>query len=530
LLFRRQQPERRDHVHRHDRGELAEAREGRNGYARCMAANPQAGDPGDWLVPRAHEPVRALVRLPGSKSMTNRALVLAALSGAPADILGPLVARDTELMAAALRTLGWQINESPSSWHVEPAGDSGGSGRGAAWTDERGSAATERGGKAAPQGAPTPGAGGSGGSPPGGQSGGSPPRVIQVGNAGTVLRFLPPVAALAGMDVAFRGDRRVAERPIAPLLDALAELGAPISYPDGGRFPFVVHGRQSVPGGAITLDASLSSQFVSGLLLSAPRFESGAAVTHVGPPVPSLPHIEMTVRMLRACGVQVETALGEEAGTSGRQFFPNVWRVFPGPIVAREIVIEPDLSNAVPFLAAALATGGEVTIADWPAASLQPAERIIDVLTAMGADVRLTPAGLAVSGSGRISGIGADLSAVGELTPVLTALAALASSPSEFTGIGHLRRHESDRLAALAAEIGKLGGDVTELADGLAIKPRPLRAEGVVFDSHDDHRLVMAAAVLGLVTDGLRVRNAATVGKTFPEFSTYWTRTLASAG
>jgi 3-phosphoshikimate 1-carboxyvinyltransferase len=156
--------------------------------------------------------------------------------------------------------------------------------------------------------------------------------------------------------------------------------------------------------------------------------------------------------------------------------------------------------------------------------------RIIEVLTAMGADVRLTPEGLRVSGSGRISGIGADLSAVGELTPVFTALAALASSPSEFTGIGHLRRHESDRLAALAAEIGKLGGEVTELADGLAIKPRPLRADGVVFESHDDHRLVMAAAVLGLVTGGLRVRNAATVGKTFPEFAAYWARTLAPAG
>ena len=477
---------------------------GKHRYPRSMAMDPQASDhPGgyaaDWLVPRAPGPVRALVRLPGSKSMTNRALVLAALSGAPADIVGPLVARDTQLMAAALRTLGWRVDESADVWHVEP-----------------------------------------------GLADGRRAAEIDVGNAGTVLRFLPAVAALTGMDVTFRGDRRVAARPVAPLLTALAALGVKISYPSGGTFPFVVHGRGSVRGGSVILDASSSSQLISGLLLSAPRFEVGAVVGHAGPALPSLPHIEMTVAMLRACGADAVTAEGSDLGqrqmtgvaatpasqtfTGARQSLRYGWQVPPGPIVANEIVIEPDLSNAVPFLAAALATGGEVTVADWPADSLQPAARIIEVLTAMGADVGLTPEGLRVSGSGRISGIGADLSAVGELTPVLTALAALASSPSEFTGIGHLRRHESDRLAALAAEIGKMGGEVTELADGLAINPRPLRADGVVFDSHDDHRLVMAAAVLGLVTDGLRVRNAATVGKTFPEFSTYWARTLAPTG
>jgi len=469
-----------------------------------MGANPQAGDhsggySADWLVPRARGPVHALVKLPGSKSMTNRALVLAALSGSRSTIVGPLVARDTQLMAAALRALGWEIDESPGAWHVE---------HGARGDRRRAE--------------------------------------IDVGNAGTVLRFLPAVAALTDMEVTFRGDRRVAERPVAPLLAALAKLGVQISYPTGGTFPFIVHGNGSVHGGAVTVDASSSSQLISGLLLSAPRFEIGSVVGHAGPPPPSLPHIEMTIAMLRACGVDavaaegsdpwpaqmtdVATTSADRAGTGGGQSLRYGWQVPPGPIVANEIFIEPDLSNAVPFLGAALATGGEVTVADWPADSLQPAARIIEVLTAMGADVGLTPRGLRVSGSGRISGIGADLSAVGELTPVLTALAALASSPSEFTGIGHLRRHESDRLAALASEIGKLGGEVTELADGLAIKPRPLRGDGVVFDSHDDHRLVMAAAVLGLVTSGLRVRNAATVGKTFPEFAAYWARTLAPTG
>src|SRR5215469_97239 len=468
-----------------------------------MSMNPradaQAAGYADWLAPLAQGPVRALVRLPGSKSMTNRALVLAALSGSPVDIIGPLVARDTELMAAGLRALGWRIDQWPGVWHVEPG--------------------------------PT-------------QAGGAVE--IDVGNAGTVLRFLPAVAALMPVDVTFRGDSRVADRPIAPLLAALAELGVEVSYPSGGTFPFVVHGHGSVRGGAVTLDASSSSQLISGLLLSAPLFEAGALIGHVGPPVPSIPHIDMTVGMLRACGANVVGAEGSDlgagrgtgaapvvarqAGTGGREFFRCGWQVLSGPIAAKELTIEPDLSNAVPFLAAALATDGEVTVADWPANSLQPTQRIIEVLTAMGANVRQTAEGLRVSGSGRISGIDADLGAVGELTPVLTALAALASSPSEFTGIGHLRRHESDRLAALASEIGKLGGEVTELADGLAIRPRPLRGDGVVFDSHDDHRLVMAAAVLGLVTGGLRVRNAATVGKTFPEFASYWGRTLAPAG
>jgi 3-phosphoshikimate 1-carboxyvinyltransferase len=243
--------------------------------------------------------------------------------------------------------------------------------------------------------------------------------------------------------------------------------------------------------------------------------------------VPTLPHIEMTVRMRRAAGVRVDAhARGD--GDAGAGATPS-WRVWPGPITAGRIEVEPDLSNALPFLAAALATGGEVSMPGWPADSLQPAGRITELLASMGADVRHTSEGLRVRGSGRIEGVHADLSEVGELTPVLTALAALASSPSEFTGIGHLRRHESNRLAALAAELGKLGGDVTETADGLRVRPAPLHAAGAGFDSHDDHRLVMAAAVLGLVTGGLLVRNAATVGKTFPGFAAAWAGLLAPA-
>jgi 3-phosphoshikimate 1-carboxyvinyltransferase len=416
--------------------------------------------------------------------MTNRALVLAALADGPSVISGPLIARDTRLMAAALRALGCRIEESAGQWLVEPAPL----------------------GEAAPEQA-------------------SRPRIsVDVGNAGTVLRFVPPVAALTDSDVAFTGDARVSERPVGPLLAALRVLGAPVRDDGTGAVPFVVHGQRAIPGGSVTIDASGSSQLVSGLLLAAARYTGGVEIRHHGPAVPSAPHLDMSVRMLRARGVQVH------AGTGGEGSVPDNWRVLPGPISAGKFDIEPDLSNAVPFLAAALATGGEVTIADWPADSLQPAARIIELLTEMGARVRHTAQGLSVSGSGRISGLRADLSAVSELTPVLTALASLADSPSELTGIGHVRTHETDRLAALASELGKLGGDVTELADGLRIRPAPLRAAGVTFDSHDDHRMVMAAAVLGLVTGGLQVRNAATVGKTFPEFSQFWTRILAPAG
>jgi 3-phosphoshikimate 1-carboxyvinyltransferase len=229
----------------------------------------------------------------------------------------------------------------------------------------------------------------------------------------------------------------------------------------------------------------------------------------------------MTVAMLRAAGAEVDTG-----ALAGPPAAAAAWRVYPGRLIPGTIAVEPDLSNAAPFLAAAMVTGGEVTIAGWPAPSLQAAGPILDVLTRMGATATHGPGGLRVAGPGTVRGITADLGEIGELTPVLVALAALADGPSVFTGVGHIRTHETDRLAALAGEIGALGGEVTELADGLRIQPRPLRAGGAVLDSHDDHRLVMAAAVLGLAVPGLRVRNAATVGKTFPGFGELWRQML----
>ena len=425
-----------------------------------------------WASPAATGPVSARVRLPASKSITNRALVLAALSDSPGDIANPLKARDTALAAGALRALGNEINESRTGWRVTP-------------------------------GQPAPGSAVS----------------VNVGNAGTVLRFVPGLAALTSAVVAFDGDARARQRPVGPILTALRRLGAQIE--DGGRAaaPFTVHGRGSVRGGTVVVDASGSSQLVSGLLLTAPRFGEGIEVRHEGPPVPSAPHIAMTVRMLRAAGAGVE----EVASVPGGR--PESWRVRPGRLDLGSVTVEPDLSNAGPFLAAALVTGGTVTIGDWPRDSLQAAGPILEALGRMGARSSVSADGLVVSGTGRVRGITADLRDVNELAPVLTAAATMADSPSVFTGLAHTRTHETDRLAALAKEINALGGDVTELPDGLRVRPRPLHA-GEPFGTYDDHRMVMAAAVLGLAVPGIRVAGADTVAKTFPDFMEVWASML----
>jgi 3-phosphoshikimate 1-carboxyvinyltransferase len=443
-----------------------------------------------WAAPAAAGQVSARIWLPASKSITNRALVLAALSDRPALIANPLRARDTLLAAAALRAMGTSVTD-----------DAGG-----AWLITAGQ-------------------------PPAGS------RVsVDVGNAGTVMRFLPAVAALTSAEVHFDGDERIRQRPIGPILAALRELGASIE--DGGRgaAPFTVLGHGRVRGGAVTLDASGSSQLVSGLLLAAPRFEEGIEIRHEGPPIPSAPHIAMTVRMLQAAGADViQTRSGAvfaptdplSAPTDplqSPQRRPDGWRVRPGRLDLGSITVEPDLSNAGPFLAAALVTGGTVSLPGWPRDSLQAAGPILEVLTRMGARCDVGPDGLTISGAGTVRGIDADLRDVAELAPVLTAVAALAEGPSTFTGLAHTRRHETDRLAALAKEINALGGDVTELPDGLRVQPRPLRAQVAdgPFGTYDDHRMVMAAAVLGLVVPGLRVANAQTVAKTFPEFIDVW--------
>ncbi|WP_017585167.1 3-phosphoshikimate 1-carboxyvinyltransferase [Nocardiopsis ganjiahuensis] len=428
---------------------------------------------GHWPAPTAPRPVRARISLPGSKSVTNRALVLAALSATPCLVRRPLVSRDSELMVGALRALGTRIDEVPAR---EP--------------------------DSAPDLRVTP-------APPRG------PADVNVGNAGTVMRFVPPLAALATGDVRFDGDPRARERPVDELLTALRVLGADIDDEGRGALPLTIHGAGSVRGGEVTLDASGSSQFVSALLLSGARFAEGVHVRHEGPPVPSQPHLDMTVEMLRAVGVTVTT--GE-----------NWWKVEPGRISAAEITVEPDLSNAAPFLAAALVSEGEVTVQGWPEQTTQAGDALRDLFTRMGGEVSRSGADdtdLTLRGTGRIHGITADLRDVGELTPTIAAVAALADSPSRLTGIAHLRRHETDRIAALATEINRLGGDVEELPDGLVVRPRPLH--GGVFHSYDDHRMATSGAVIGLAVPGVEVENIATTRKTLPDFPGMWSEVLA---
>jgi 3-phosphoshikimate 1-carboxyvinyltransferase len=336
---------------------------------------------------------------------------------------------------------------------------------------------------------------------------------IDVGNAGTVMRFLPPLAALATGDVAFDGDPRSYERPLGPVIKALEELGISIEHDGRYSLPLKLHGTGKIPGGALTIDASASSQFLSALLLVAPSFGNGIVATHKGGQLPSMPHIEMTVDMLRSFGAQVEVDNAVQS-----------WSVKSGKLHGQELVIEPDLSNAAPFLSLAMVCGGSVTIADWPKTTTQPGDQLRSIFTQMGAKVSMDERGLTLSGTGVIHGIDIDLHDVGELTPSIAAVAALADSPSHLRGIAHLRLHETDRLAALTREINALGGDVVEEESALHITPAPLH--GGVFHTYDDHRLATAGAVLGLVVPGIEVENIATTRKTLPDFPGLWSSLL----
>jgi 3-phosphoshikimate 1-carboxyvinyltransferase len=421
-----------------------------------------------WTAPYAPEPVSATVTLPGSKSQTNRALVLSGLAAAGGNgtsgISGALRSRDTDLMIGALTALGLRVDGAASeltiSGHLSPAPDAR----------------------------------------------------VDCGLAGTVLRFVPPLAALSAASVVFDGDEQARVRPITPLLTALRSLGVDI---DGDGLPFLVRGGGSVTGGAVTIDASASSQFVSGLLLCAASFSAGLTIQHSGSTLPSAPHIAMTVAMLRQAGVAVDDST------------PARWQVAPGAVAARRWEIEPDLSNAVPFLAAAVVTGGTLRVSGWPAVSIQPADTIQGILRELNVVVRQSDSCLEVRGPETYGGFDVDLRDVGELTPAVAALAALASpgSVSRLSGVAHLRGHETDRLAALSTEINGLGGKCEQTPDGLLITATPLRSG--VWRSYADHRMAMAGAIVGLRVDGVKVDDVATTAKTLPDFPRLWTTMLA---
>ncbi len=431
---------------------------------------PTPGSAPLWSAPQAQTPLAATISLPGSKSVTNRALVLAALADSPSTLYKPLYSRDSELMIAALRALGLGVDQQPESISITPRPMKG-------------------------------------------------PATIDVGNAGTVMRFLPPLAALAQGEVFFDGDPRSHERPLKPVIQALEELGITIEH--GGRYalPLTIHGKGELPGGSISIDASQSSQFLSSLLLVAPRMRDGLTITHVGATLPSMPHIDMTIAMLKERGVKV-TKLDE-----------NSWSVAPGPVQGIRTLIEPDLSNAAPFLGAAMIAGGSVTIRDWPKSTTQPGDQLREIFTAMGGEITKKKGGnsqveeLTLSGTGVIHGIDIDLHDVGELTPSIAAVALMAHSPSHLRGIGHLRLHETDRLEALANEFNNLGGNVIAHHDSLEITPAPLH--GGTFHTYEDHRLATAAAMIALRTSDIQVENIKTTAKTFPDFPGLWNSMLA---
>ncbi|MGA8986923.1 3-phosphoshikimate 1-carboxyvinyltransferase [Aeromicrobium sp.] len=420
-----------------------------------------------WLAPYRDTPIDGTVLVPGSKSLTNRVLILAALADGPSVITRPLGSRDTTLMLGALTALGATVEREGMTWTVSPFDRSD--------RDE--------------------------------------PIAVDCGLAGTVMRFVPVLAALGSNPVTFDGDEHARVRPMGTTIDTLRELG--VTVDDGGRgaLPFTVTGHGHLVGGTVQIDASSSSQFVSALLLAGARFDQGLDLRHHGGALPSMPHIDMTVAELRRRGVQVDT---DE---------PNRWHVRPGPVGSLDVEIEPDLSNAGVFIAAALVTGGTIRIRNWPEHTNQAGDAWRTIVPAFGGSVERDGADLVFSAGSTLDGVELDLHDVGELTPVVAAIAALATESSRLTGVAHLRGHETDRLKALVTEINRLGGDANELDDGLEIRPRPLR--GSTFRTYDDHRMAHAGVVLGLRVSDLYVENVVTTVKTYPNFAPVWERLMA---
>ena len=427
------------------------------------------GDMSNWSAPfrsgltAASKPISATVTIPGSKSATNRALILAALATTPSRIRKPLSSRDTDLMVKGLQSLGCKIEQIKTDqgfdYQVIPGKLTG-------------------------------------------------PTQIDVGNAGTVMRFLPPIAALATGLIYFDGDERSHQRPIAPVLTALEQLGVSVEHNNKYKLPITINGDGKIKGGTVEIDASASSQFVSALLLVAPATQEGITIKNIGPSLPSAPHIEMTIQMLEKFGATVQRT-------------SSSWSVTPCQLIGQDLVIEPDLSNAAPFMAAAMICGGSVQVRHWPLSTTQPGDQLRSIFTKMGAKVELNASSLTITGSGKIHGIDIDLGDVGELTPSIAAIASLATTPSALRGISHLRLHETDRLSALANEINNLGGSVTEGPGDLIIKPGKMNASQI-FRSYEDHRMATAGAIIGLAVEGVIVENIETTRKTLSDFPGMW--------
>lgn len=424
---------------------------------------------GNYAAPTTETPVHAKLTIPGSKSLTNRELMIAAIADGPGRLIAPLHSDDSARMVDALRALGVGIeevaagNEFGPDLVINPAKLSGG-------------------------------------------------RTIDCGQAGTVMRFIAPLAGLAEHDVYLTAHENALHRPMGALISALRDLGVDIDDEGTWALPFTIRGHGHIRGGRVEIDASASSQFVSGLLLAAPRFDVGLHLVHTGEHLPSLPHIDMTIESLSRRGIRIERpAVGE-------------WLIEAGVPRAKQIAIEPDLSNAAPFLAAALVTGGSVSITGWPAHSTQPGAMLPDILQATGAHVSRHGGTLTVRAGSGICGLDLDLSAASELTPTLVGLAAFAESPTVIRGIGHIRLHETDRIAALIGNLRALGGEAEELSDGIRIIPRPLHSGA--WAAHHDHRIATTGALIGLRVRGVEIDDIGTTAKTLPEFTMLWERML----
>jgi 3-phosphoshikimate 1-carboxyvinyltransferase len=423
-----------------------------------------------WLAPTANNPVIGEVKIPGSKSQTNRAYILAALANSESVIESALIARDTNLMLSAIESLGAKVSTNNQQIFIEP---------GLTSVNEVS---------------------------------------IDVGLAGTVMRFVPPLAALSHSKVNFDGDEQARIRPMSVMLQALKQLGVEVHDNNQGYLPFSITGHGHIAGSEITIDASSSSQFVSGLLLAAPRFDFGLTIHHEGGSLPSFPHIEMTMQMLNEIGITCDYQIHENNR--------HTWVVKPALVAGNHWRIEPDLSNAAPFLAAAMATQGRVTIKDWPKITTQAGGQLPEILKKMGAQIAQDEQGLTLTGPQTIKPLAINLKDVGELTPAIAALMALAEGESEISGIAHLRGHETDRLAALAFDLSQVGVETEVFADGIKIIPKKLHAGS--WKSFADHRMATAGAIIGLRVTGVEVDDISCTSKTMNNFETLWNNLITA--
>ncbi len=425
------------------------------------SANPTY--PEQLTIEPLTKPPRATVRVPGSKSITNRALVLAALSASDCNLQGVLQSEDTEVMVAALQSLGFHVlaDWPRSSIQIRAS------------ANESIVPAREAN--------------------------------LFVANSGTTMRFLTALVSLGHGRYRLDGVPRMRQRPIGDLLSALQQLGVRAYSENGNDCPPVIVESKGLNGGRVDLKAGVSSQFLSGLLLAAPRAQDDITIFWHGPYV-SWPYVFMTVEMMKQFEIVVDPTMSSSFIVPAPQSFER-----------GEYAIEPDASAASYFWAAAAITGGDVTVFGLTSNSLQGDARFVEVLEEIGCNANRGETGITVHG-GPLHGIDVDMNDISDTVMTLAAVACFAEGPTTIRNVGHIRHKETDRLAALATELRRVGADVEEFADGLTITPRPLH--GAEIETYNDHRMAMSMALIGLRVPGIVIKNPRCVAKTYPHFFT----------